>query len=71
MPKDEIERIRKIPITRLLGMKDTHRRFHIKCPFHGEKSPSLAIYPDQSWYCFGCGKHGSNAIDFTIALGSS
>ncbi len=27
------------------------------CPFHQEKSPSMAIYPD-SFHCFGCHRHG-------------
>lgn len=29
----------------------------VLCPFHSEKSPSMAIYPD-SFHCFGCQKHG-------------
>lgn len=69
--KDEIEQIRNIPITRLLGLPNNSRRLHIRCPFHPDKSPSLAIYPDNSFYCYGCGKHGSNCIDFVIALGST
>ncbi|HEV2122217.1 MAG TPA: DNA primase [Chloroflexota bacterium] len=29
------------------------------CPFHGEKTPSFIVYPDQGRYhCFGCGKSG-------------
>jgi DNA primase len=29
------------------------------CPFHDDKeSPSLAIYANGSWKCFGCGMHG-------------
>lgn len=34
------------------------------CPFHGEKTGSLKIYPGQrGWYCFGCHK-GGDVIDF-------
>ena len=36
------------------------------CPFHGEKKPSLKIYPETGgWHCFGCGRGGS-VIDFVI-----
>tara|TARA_Y100000310_G_scaffold340218_1_gene435247 strand:+ start:1821 stop:2366 length:546 start_codon:yes stop_codon:yes gene_type:complete len=31
-----------------------------KCPFHDEKTPSLACYPaERGFYCFGCGTGGS------------
>jgi hypothetical protein len=33
------------------------------CPFHQEKTPSFTIYPDDRYYCFGCGEYG-DAIDF-------
>ncbi len=45
------------------------KRFTL-CLFHKEKTPSFCIYPDNSYYCFGCGAHG-NAIDFLIAQGYS
>ena len=35
----------------------------ICCPFHNEKDPSLHIFENQSWYCFGCGK-GGDVYDF-------
>ena len=35
----------------------------ICCPFHNEKDPSLHIFNNQSWYCFGCGK-GGDVYDF-------
>jgi DNA primase len=69
MSKDEIEKIRQIPITRILGIHSNNRRFSIRCPFHNDKSPSLVIYPDNSFYCFGCTKHGNNCIDFVMGLG--
>jgi P4 family phage/plasmid primase-like protien len=28
------------------------------CPFHDERTPSLYLYPDQTFHCFGCGAHG-------------
>ena len=34
------------------------------CPFHNEKTPSFAVYPEtQSYYCFGCG-NGGDVITF-------
>lgn len=38
------------------------------CPFHGEKTPSLVIYPGRrGWYCFGCHESG-DAISFVQRL---
>ena len=38
--------------------------YKIKCPFHNEKTASLSIKKDNSyWKCFGCGC-GGDAIDF-------
>lgn len=38
------------------------------CPFHGEKTPSMKIFPDdQGFYCFGCHKGGS-VIDLVAEL---
>lgn len=40
----------------------------IRCPFHaGDRTPSLKLYADGGWYCFGCGKGGSS-IDFVAQL---
>ena len=38
-------------------------RYTALCPFHNESTPSFVIYPDNSFYCFGCQAHG-DAIDF-------
>ena len=58
-----IELLREIPIQDILGTKKTM----IKCPFHNDGTPSFAIYThDNSFHCFGCGKHGKGAIDFAI-----
>lgn len=32
---------------------------HFVCPFHPDRSPSLAVYPRKNdWHCFGCAEHG-------------
>jgi hypothetical protein len=36
------------------------------CCFHSEKTPSLTIFPNLRFRCFGCGKKGS-AFDFLMA----
>lgn len=71
MTKNEIEDIRNIPITRLLSMPSSGRRFAIRCPFHRERSASCIIYPDNTFHCFGCSAHGNGAIDFVMKMGSS
>ncbi len=35
------------------------------CMFHDERTPSFYIYPDNTFYCFGCQARG-NAIDFVM-----
>ena len=46
----------------LYGYK--YRHHLMKCPFHGDKAPSLRIYRKPGgWHCFGCGRGGS-VIDF-------
>ena len=37
------------------------------CPFHMERTPSFAVYPDEErFHCFGCGAHG-DIFDFLEA----
>ena len=43
-----------------------NRAGFVCCPLHGEKTPSLKVYPgNKGWKCFGCGK-GSSVIDFVM-----
>lgn len=47
-------------------VKRTGRTSMGVCPFHNDKTPSLAIYADtQSFYCFGCGA-GGDALSFIM-----
>jgi len=68
---EDIDKYREIPITKILGVKDTGRRITIRCPFHQERTGSFNIFADGSYYCFGCAKGGKNAIDFCKDLGFS
>lgn len=44
-----------------------NRAGYICCPFHSERTPSLKLYNDGGWHCFGCGRGGSS-IDFVMEL---
>ena len=37
------------------------------CPFHEDKKPSFNMFPDNGFYCFGCGEHGSS-VDMVSKL---
>lgn len=67
----DLEKLRQIPITSVLGIQNTGRRIQIRCPFHGDTDPSFTIYPDGSFYCFGCTLNGQNAIDLVMCSGCS
>ena len=68
--QEEIQKAREVPLQSILGFKGG-RRGKIRCPIHNEKTPSLTIYSDGSWFCFGCSAHGRNAIDFLTAIGET
>jgi hypothetical protein len=52
---------------RLLTDREPDRQGKVLCPFHDETRPSLQLYPDATFYCFGCGRGGS-IIDFASYL---
>ena len=63
---------KEIPILSLYSfqkLRRVGRRYTALCPFHKEKIPSLVIYPDNHFRCFGCGAKG-DAIDFVKLLKS-
>lgn len=67
MKKFDLEKLRKVDFTKFINTHITEAsdKRRTLCPFHTEKSSSFFIYPDNSYYCFGCGVHG-NAIDFMM-----
>ena len=61
MPKVDTDAIKaanpiESTIERLSGQ--TIMRHKIRCPFHDDGSPSLHVYEDGGWKCFGCGLSG-------------
>lgn len=51
-------------VSSYVRMKRRGRNMVGLCPFHGEKTPSFTLYPENgSFYCFGCGV-GGNVITF-------
>ncbi|HOG64161.1 MAG TPA: DNA primase [Spirochaetota bacterium] len=59
-----IERIREaLPLVEFIGRDVALKRagsiYKGLCPFHNERTPSFAVYPEKNrYYCFGCGKKG-------------
>ena len=39
----------------------------VNCPFHNDKTASMALYSDKHCHCFGCGYH-SDIIDVFAGL---
>jgi DNA primase len=69
--ESDIQRAREYPLANLLTLKQG-RQQKVRCPFHGggkERTPSLTIYRNGGYHCFGCGKNGNNSIDFIMHLG--
>lgn len=62
------ERLTMDEVVRHYGFTPSRSGF-VPCPFHhGDRSPSLKVYPgNRGFHCFGCGKGGS-VIDFTSEL---
>jgi DNA primase len=77
-----IEQIKeRVSIVDLVGQRvklgKSGRNLKGLCPFHGEKTPSFYVFPEnESYHCFGCAKHGdvftwvmeTEHVDFAEAL---
>lgn len=53
----------RLRVEDLVGIPQVRTRQMICCPFHNDGNPSLVIYPDGTWKCFGCGLYG-DVVDF-------
>ncbi len=71
--ENRMKLIRSVHIGKLMGTANIGRRISIRCPIggHRDRTPSMVIYPDGSYHCFGCTAHGKNAIDFLMAMGAT
>ena len=61
MTVEEVKR--RYPMQEILARYgiELNRAGFCRCPFHpGDNTASLKVYPNNSWYCFGCGKAGDN-----------
>ena len=52
-------------------LKKSGSRYVASCPFHSEKTDSFIIYPNNSFYCFGCGASGDAATFIMKSFGCS
>jgi hypothetical protein len=52
---------------RVLVGRDPNRAGKIVCPFHDDHDPSLQLYDNGSFYCFGC-RQGGSIYDFAGEL---
>jgi DNA primase len=54
-------------IAQYLPLSRSGHTFVGRCCFHGDRTPSLVVYPaTQSFYCFGCGR-GGDVLRFLMA----
>jgi hypothetical protein len=54
---------------RVLAGLTPNREGKVLCPFHSDSHPSLQLYPDGGFYCFGSGcKAGGSIFDFAAHL---
>lgn len=57
-------------VSRYMPLERKGRTYWCRCPFHGEKTPSLAINEaDQFYHCFGCGV-GGDVVKFVQEIES-
>lgn len=65
----DIEKAKQFPIEQLYPgrLRQFGNKLTGLCCFHEEKTPSFFIFPNNTYYCFGCNEHG-DSIDFTMKI---
>ena len=53
---------------RMLTGRTPNRARKIPCPFHDDRTPSLQLYDDGTWYCYGACQTGGSIYDFASHL---
>lgn len=54
-------------VSRYVKLRRTGRAFAGRCPFHDDRRPSLVVFPEGDFRCFGCGARG-DVIDFVALI---
>lgn len=68
----ELLAIPAVDYVRVLASREPNRAGKVLCPFHRETHPSLQLYPDGTFYCFGAQcKKGGTIFDFAARLWST
>ena len=54
-------------VRELAGL-EPRRNGKVNCPFHHDDTPSLQLYEDGTWYCYGACQAGGSIYDFAARL---
>lgn len=61
---NDLHRAKLVPMKNFLQFNHS---WFAACPFHADKTPSLKLYKDNRWHCFGCGA-GGDTVDFVMKI---
>lgn len=65
----ELLSVPAVDYVRVLTGGSPNREGKVHCPFHEDSNPSLQLYPDGGFYCFGSGcRKGGTIFDFAARL---
>ena len=63
----ELRAIPAAEYVRVLAGLEPDREGKVPCPFHRDRTPSMQLYGDRGFYCFGCGA-GGTIFDFASRI---